>query len=272
VGFKTQTFALKLDGKGGNKKIADVLMREDAQLMRETVVEGKMPEMIVVEDTTVYNASAFTVPVGSMVEELIKKLPGIVIDDNGTITHNGKTVSQILVDGKEFFGRNQQTVLKNIPADIVDKVKAYDKQSDLARITGIDDGEEQTVLDLEIKKDKRRGWFGRATGGYGTERRYTGHADVYRFLDKQKVGIVGNANNTDGNGMRDNQDVAASLNLEWKKLELNGGATGRFNQSRGSSWSNSQNFENRNAAYANRRSNNGSHSNAYFGEEKVFYH
>ena len=263
IGFKTQSFALNLSGKGGNKKVNDVLLKEDATMMAETVVEGKLPEMTIVDDTVLYNAAAFSLPPGSMVEELIKKLPGIVIDDSGKITHNGKEVKQILVDGKEFFGNNQQLVLKNIPAEIVDKVKAYDKQSDLARITGIDDGEEQTVLDLEIKKDKRRGWFGRVTAGYGTEQRYNGHADVYRFLDKQKAGVVANADNTRGSGMQETQDVAASLNLEWDKLELNGGASGRFNQASGASWSNSQNFENRNAAYSNRNSSNGSHSNAF---------
>ena len=263
MGFKTQTFALNLKGKGGNKKVNDILLKEDATLMQEAVVTGKLPEMTIVDDTVMYNASAFSLPPGAMVEELIKKLPGIVIDENGKITHNGKEVRQILVDGKEFFGRDQQMVLKNIPAEIVDKVKAYDKQSDLARITGIDDGEEQTVLDLEIKKDKRRGWFGRGTAGYGTENRYNAHADVYRFLDKQKAGIVGNANNTQGSGMQANQDVAASLNLEWDKLELNGGLTGRFNQASGSSWSNSQNFENKNAAYSNRQNSNGSHSKSF---------
>jgi len=262
MGFKTQSFALNLTGKGGNKKVNDVLLREDATVMKEAVVEGKMPEMTVVDDTMMYNATAFALPPGSMVEELIKKLPGIVIED-GRITHNGKEVRQILVDGKEFFGNNQQLVLRNIPAEIVDKVKAYEKQSDLARITGIDDGEEQTVLDLEIKKDRRRGWFGRVTAGYGTEQRYNGHADVYRFLDKQKAGLVGNLDNTRGNGMQESQDVAASLNLEWDKLELNGGASGRFNQSSGRSWSNSQNFENKNAAYSNRMNSNGSHSNSF---------
>ena len=119
------------------------------------------------------------------------------------------------------------------------------------------------MLDLEIKKDKRRGWFGRVTAGYGTENRYNGHGDVYRFLDKQKAGVVANADNTRGSGMQETQDVAGSLNLEWDKIELNGGISGRFNQSSGSSWSNSQNFENRNAAYSNRKSTNGSHSNAF---------
>ena len=263
MGFKAQSFALTLKGKGGNKKVQDILLKEDATLMQEAVVTGKLAEMTVVDDTVVYNAAAFSLPPGAMVEELIKKLPGIVIDESGKITHNGKEVRQILVDGKEFFGRDQQLVLKNIPAEVVDKVKAYDKQSDLARITGIDDGEEQTVLDLEIKKDKRRGWFGRLTAGGGTHKRYNGHADMYRFLDKQKAGVVANADNTRGSGMQESQDVAASLNLEWNKLELNGGLTGRFSQSSGSSWSNSQNFENRNAAYSNRSSNNGSHSNSF---------
>lgn len=263
MGFKTQSFALNLAGKGGNKRVSDILLKEDATLMQEAVVTGKLPEMTIVDDTVMYNAAAFSVPPGAMVEELIKKLPGIVIDESGKITHNGKEVKQILVDGKEFFGRDQQLVLKNIPAEIVDKVKAYDKQSDLARITGIDDGEEQTVLDLEIKKDKRRGWFGRLTAGYGTEQRYTGHGDLYHFRDKQKAGIVANADNTRGNGMQENQDAAASLNLEWDKLELNGGLTGRFNQSSGSSWSNSQNFENPNAAYSNRRNSNNGHNNNF---------
>lgn len=269
MGFKPQTFALDLRGKGGNKKVQDVLLKEDAILMQEAVVEGNLPEMTVADDTVVYHASAFSLPPGAMVEELIKKLPGVVVDDNGKITHNGKEVKKILVDGKEFFNNNQELVLKNIPAEIVDKVKAYDKQSDLARVTGIDDGEEQTVLDLEIKKDKRRGWFGQVSAGYGTEERYQARMNLNRFLDKQKASIVGNANNTQGSGMQENQDAAASLNLEWDKLELNGGLTGRFHQTSGSSWSNSQNFEKSKAAYSNSTRSNGSHSNVFETNWKV---
>ena len=257
MGYKTQTFTLTLTGKGGNKKVQDILLKEEATLMEEAVVVGQAPEMVVKEDTTVYNASAFSLPPGSMVEELIKKLPGVVVDDDGKITHNGKEVKQILVDGKEFFARDGQMVMKNLPADIVDKVKAYEKKSDLARITGIDDGEEQTVLDLEIKKDMRRGWFGSAEGGYGLpEDRYSGRLMVNRFKDQQKMSLVGNAGNTSGNGLSANQSVAGSLNLENDKVELNGGLTGRFSQSQSASWSNSQNFENRNAAYSNRSSSN----------------
>ena len=125
MGFKTQSFQLTLKGKGGNKKVQDILLKEDATLMAEAVVEGKMPEMVVVDDTVMYNASAFSLPPGSMAEDLLKKLPGIVIDEDGKITHNGKEVRQILVDGKTFFNNNRELVLKNIPAEIIDKVKAY---------------------------------------------------------------------------------------------------------------------------------------------------
>lgn len=263
MGFKPQTFQLALRGKGGNRKVADILLKENATLMQEAVVEGQIPEMVVSEDTVIYNAAAFSVPPGSMVIELIKKLPGIVVDENGKITHNGKEVKQILVDGKEFFGRDQQMVLNNLPADIIDRVRAYDKQSDLARITGIDDGEEQTVLDLEVKKDKRRGWFGNVSAGRGTEDRYQGRLNLNRFSDKQKASLVGNANNTQGSGTRETQDIAASLNLEWDKFELNGGITGRFAQQNSTSWSNSQNFENPVAAYSNNWNNNGGHSNDF---------
>ncbi len=269
MGFKAQTFQLALKGKGGNRKVADILLKEDATLMQEAVVEGQIPEMTVAEDTVIYNAAAFTLPPGAMVIELIKKLPGIVVDEDGKITHNGKEVKQILVDGKEFFGRDQQMVLNNLPAEIIDRVRAYDKQSDLARITGIDDGEEQTVLDLEVKKDKRRGWFGNVSAGYGTEDRYQERLNLNRFSDKQKASLVGNANNTQGSGTRENQDVAGSLNLEWDKLELNGGVTGRFAQQNSTSWSNSQNFENPVAAYSNRWNHNSNHSNDFVTRWRV---
>ena len=104
MGFQTQTFSLKLPKKNGNYRTADVLLREKTQMLAETVVTAKAVEMTVVEDTIQFNAAAFTVPEGSVVEELIKKLPGVELDDDGNITVNGKNVSQILVDGKEPSG------------------------------------------------------------------------------------------------------------------------------------------------------------------------
>ncbi len=251
IGFKEQKFAVKLPMKSGNFKVRDIMMREEAKVMAEAVVEGKLPEMTVVDDTVMYNADAFHLTEGALVEELIKKLPGIVQDENGNYTWNGKSISQLLVDGKEFFGNNSSIVLRNLPADIVDKVKAYDKQSDFARVTGIDDGNERTVLDLTIKKNKKRGWFGNVDGAYGTKERYSGRLMVNRFVGDQKFSVIGNANNTGGNGMTDQQSGGATMNLQLNKVELNGSVNTNFSQGGNQSWNNSQSFENRTAAYNN---------------------
>ena len=272
MGFKEQRFSITLPRKAGNYRVKDILMREDAKVMAEAVVEGKLPEMTVVDDTIMYNADAFKLQEGAVVEELIKKLPGVVVNDDGSYTWNGKTVQQFLVDGKEFFGNNRDLVLKNLPAEIVDKVKAYDKQSDYARITGVDDGQERTVLDLTIKKNRKRGWFGNLDGAYGTHDRYNGRLMVNRFVGDQKFSIIGNANNTQGNGMTDNQSGGATMNYvirgkeqgaRSKKdplLELNGSVNGNFSQGSSQTWRNSQSFENQTAAYSNSWNWNSNHN------------
>ena len=251
MGYKEQIFGITLPERSGNFKVNDIMMRESATVMQEAVIEGKMAELTVVDDTVMYNADAFKLEEGAMVEELIKKLPGIVEDGNGGYTFNGKNISQILVDGKEFFGNNRNLVLQNLPAEIVDKVKAYDKKSDRARITGIDDGEERTVLDLAIKKNKKRGFFGNLDGAYGTKDRYNGRLNFNQFIGDQKFSVVGNGNNTNGNGMSDNQSVGATMNWQNKVIELNGSVNGNFNQQSNESRSNSQNFEIKNSAYTN---------------------
>jgi hypothetical protein len=113
------------------------------------------------------------VPEGSVLEELIRKLPGAEVGNDGSIKINGKTVTKILVDGKEFFGNDKSMSMKNLPTEIVDKVKTYDRQSDMARMTGIDDGEEETVIDLSIKKGMKQGWFGNFDLAGGTHERYS---------------------------------------------------------------------------------------------------
>ncbi len=251
VGYKEHVFGITLPNRSGNFKVSDIMMRENITLMKEAVVEARLPELTVVDDTVMYNADALKLEDGAMVEELIKKLPGVVEDENGGYTFNGKNISQILVDGKEFFGNNRNMVLQNLPAEIVDKVKAYDKKSDRARITGIDDGEERTVLDLAIKKNRKRGFFGHIDGAYGTKDRYNGRVNFNRFIGDQKFSVMGNGNNTNGDGMTDNQRVGATMNWQNKVVELNGSMYGNFSQRSSESRSNSQNFEIKNSAYTN---------------------
>ena len=147
-----------------------------------------------------------------------------------------------MVDGKEFFGGDVKTGLKNLPVDMIDKLKTYDKKSDLARITGIDDGEEETVLDLTVKKGMNRGWFGNADVAYGTEDRYMARMMVNHFVDKTQFSLIGSANNVNdqgfsgggggprwrrNNGLVATKTLGANFATETSKLEVGGSA--RYN-------------------------------------------
>ena len=142
-----------------SQELGDLLMSNDAVLLKETVVTGRAAQVIVKKDTLVYNPDAYRTPEGSPIEELIKRMPGAEVDEDGNITVNGKTIQKILVDGKEFMLGDVETALKNLPVSIIQNVKFYDQQSDQARITGIEDGNKETVLDFTIKKGMNRGYM-----------------------------------------------------------------------------------------------------------------
>lgn len=186
---------------GKNTDVGKVELNSDVVLLKGAEITAEVPPVTVLEDTTVYNTAAFRVPAGSMLEELIKKYPGVEISDDGTIKINGKTVSRILMKGKDFFGTDKEMALKNIPVDVVDKVKFYDKKSDFSRITGIDDGEEETVLDLQMHRDIEDGIFANADLGYGTKERYSAKGMANYFTDTQRYTLIMSANNTNDRGM-----------------------------------------------------------------------
>ena len=167
--------------------------------------------MVVTEgDTTVFNASAYRTPEGSMLEELVKQLPGGEIDEDGKLLIHGKEVKKILVDGKEFFSDDPKAALKNLPVEMVEKLKAYERQSDLARLTGIDDGEEEMILDLSVKKNMKRGWMENFMGGYGTKERYELAYTLNRFRSNSQLTVIGNLNNTNNQGFSEMQGESAS--------------------------------------------------------------
>ena len=171
--------------------------------LKEAVVTAEVPPVTTNNDTLVYNTAAFRVPEGSMLEELIKKYPGVTIEDDGTIKINGKTVNRILMKGKDFFGEDKDMALKNISVDVVDKVKFYDKKSDFSRITGIDDGEEETVLDLQLKKGVSDGLFSNTDAGYGTKKRYLVRNTTGYYNDDAQYTLVLSANNMNNQGFSD---------------------------------------------------------------------
>lgn len=201
VGYLSQDKQVKVTAKK-TLDMGELELSPDVVALKEAIVTAEVPPVTMSEDTMVYNSSAFRVPAGSMLEELLKKYPGVEVSDDGTITVNGKTVNRILMKGKDFFGTDKNMALKNISADVVDKVKFYDKDSDFKRVTGIDDGEEETVLDLQMKKGADQGWFGNTDLGYGSKERYSAKNMTSRFSDKSQMSLVLSANNIGDRGFR----------------------------------------------------------------------
>lgn len=183
-----------------NRDMGNIVFSADAIMLKGATVVGQAAKVTVQEDTFVYNASAYRTPEGSVVEELVKKLPGAQVDDDGKITINGKEVKKILVDGKEFMTGDTKTAMKNLPTSIIDKIKTYEEKSDLAKVTGIDDGEEETVLDFGIKKGMNKGFMANADAAIGTHGRYAERLMGGYFKDNMKLMLFGNANNTNDTG------------------------------------------------------------------------
>ena len=199
VGFKPYTKNLKISA---DKDIAlgTIELKPDAIMLKGATVTGQAAKVTLKEDTFVYNASAYRTPEGSVVEELVKKLPGAQVDDDGKITINGKEVKKILIDGKEFMTGDTKTAMKNLPTSIVERVKAYDQKSDLARVSGIDDGEEETVLDFGIKRGMNRGYMVNADLAAGTRSRYSGRIFAGMQSSDLKIFIPMSANNVNDMG------------------------------------------------------------------------
>ena len=199
VGFKPYTKNVKVTA---DKDIAlgTINLDPDAIMLKGATVTGQAAKVTLKEDTFVYNASAYRTPEGSVIEELVRKLPGAQVDDDGKITINGKEVKKILIDGKEFMTGDTKTAMKNLPTSIVERVKAYDQKSDLARVSGIDDGEEETVLDFGIKRGMNRGFMLNADLAAGTKKRYSGRIFAGMQSSDLKIFIPLSANNVNDMG------------------------------------------------------------------------
>ena len=286
VGFKTYSKKITLkDGK--NYQAGTISLEPDAIMLKGTTVTAHASKVTVKADTFVYNAAAFRTPEGSVVEELVRRIPGAEVSDDGTVKINGKEVKKILVDGKEFMTGDTKTALKNLPTNIIDRIKAYDKQSDLARVSGIEDGEEETVLDFGIKQGMNKGVMANVDLAAGTKSRYAGRIFGGVMKNDLKVFMMGNANNTNDmgfpggggggrwgagrQGLNAMKMAGVNLNYEKKdKLTVNGSV--RWNHSDGDvySKSNSKNFiDEQNSQYRNSVSHNFSRSNSWNGQMRL---
>ena len=228
MGYKTHQQELQVEK---SIDLGDIRMSEDVEVLDASKVSAVGNPIVVKKDTIEYNASSFKISDNDMLEELLKKLPGVEVGTDGSITANGETINKITIDGKTFFLDDPQLASKNIPAKLVEKVKVVEKKSEQAQFTGIDDGEEETVIDLSIRKGMMNGVFGNIMGGGGHDMpspqndmndwRYQGAAMVGRFTEKSQLSVILNANNTNNRGFN---DMAGSM---MQGMRGGGGGMGR---------------------------------------------
>lgn len=186
-----------------NMRLDTLRLSAGSIMLKEATVVGIRTPIKVMEDTVEFNADSYKTQPNAVVEDLLKRLPGVEVDSEGKITANGKSVTKILIDGKEFFADDPTVASRNLPVNMVDKLQVVDRKSDLARITGVDDGEEETVINLTVKKGMNNGWFGTVEGGYGTDDRYKASFNVNRFWNGNQITFLGGANNVNEPGFAD---------------------------------------------------------------------
>ena len=210
MGYKSHEQEVTVDK---NIDLGVIKMSEDVKVLDAASVSAVGNPIVVKKDTIEYSASSFKTSDNDMLEELLKKLPGVEVEADGSITANGETITKIMIDGKSFFLDDPQLASKNIPAKLIEKVKVVEKKSDQALFTGIDDGDEETVIDLSLKPGMMEGWFGNIMGGGGhdvpgagsdmNDTRYQGAAMIGRFTDKSQISVILNGNNTNNRGFND---------------------------------------------------------------------
>jgi hypothetical protein len=188
----------------GKFEVGGIRMTPLSKMLNEAVVKAERDPVKINGDTTEYNAASFKTQPNATVEDLMKKLPGMEVERDGTVKAQGETVQQVLVNGKKFFGKDPKIAMQNLPAGAVDKVKVYDKKSDQTEFSGVDDGEREKTVDIQLKKDYSQGTFGNVTGGAGLDvdnlTRFNGKGTVNRFTKKEQFSILGMANNTNKAG------------------------------------------------------------------------
>lgn len=251
--------------KNESVKVGQTAMRPDAVMLKEAQVTGQAMKVVVKKDTFIYNASAYRTPEGSVAEELVRRIPGAQVDDDGKITINGKEVKKIKVDGKEFMVGDTKTAMKNLPTNAIEKIRAYDEKSDLARVTGIDDGNEETVLDFGLKRGMNKGMISNVDLAVGTKDRYAERLMAAYFKDGLRIMTFGNANNTNDmgfghrggfrrgrNGLNANKMVGLNMNYEKKDtLKIDGSVRWNHSNSDIGTKNSSENFVSRVGSFSN---------------------
>lgn len=194
--------------KSGEQQDIDlgtIKMIESTTMLSEVQVKADYIPIEINKDSIIYNADAFQTNPDAVVEDLLKKLPGIEVGQDGSIKAQGENVEKVLVDGKEFFGDDPKAATKNLPARAIKKVKVFDKKSDIAEFTGVDDGIREKTIDLQLKEEFKKGLFGKAEAGYGSDDRYMAKANLSRFSKTVQLSFLGQYNNINQQGFSFNE-------------------------------------------------------------------
>ena len=283
VGYKPTVRRIMMT-QGKDLAMGKININAEAIMLKAATVTAMAKKVVLKEDTFVYNSAAYRTPEGSTIEELVKRLPGAEVSDDGSIKINGKEVKKILVDGKEFMTGDTKTAIKNLPTSIVNTIKTYDQQSDLSRVTGIDDGDEQTVLDFGIKKGMNKGLFSIIDLGIGTKSRYAERGIAAYFNDKFRMMAFANANNVNdmgfGGGPRGgfgglrqglNATKMLGLNLNYNNKTFQWDGSISWNHSDGDAQTrvSSENFVATQGSYGNKVSQAYTRSNSWDGRFRM---
>ena len=172
----------------------------DIKNASSVTVTAKRAPVVMNNDTLEFNTENFKTQPNAVVEDLLKKLPGVTIDADGTVRVNGQKINRVLVNGKEFFTGDPKLATKNLDADAVDKVQVFDKKSDRAQFTGVDDGQSEKAINLKLKKDRNKSLFGKVSAGVGNDGKYDGQTNINKFNGDQQLSALGMANNTNRQG------------------------------------------------------------------------
>lgn len=282
VGYRTEYRRFEMPKNRSSIQLSPVLLAPASFMLKEASVVATVNPVQMEEDTIAFNADAFRVPEGSVLEELIKRLPGVELEDDGTLTVNGKQVSQFLVNGKNFFRGNKKTALKNLPADLVKKIKSYEKKSDYAEQTGIDDGEEETVMDIVLKKELNESWISNIDLAYGTDDLYAGRLFVNRMTDYSRQSGYVNMGNPNGTSRSESAGVDFTFSNRKNGREMREAGSyslgGHFqigrNRSNQRSGSNSETFltSGTSRSFSNRLSHNVSRNEDMSGNFRFEWH
>lgn len=194
-------------------KPLSILLHQLEQQVKEVNITGERIPVRIKQDTVEYDAGAFKTKPDAVAEDLLKKLPGVEVDRSGNVKAQGENITNVLVDGKEFFSNDPKVATKNLPANAIDKVQVYDKKSEQSELTGVDDGEREKTINLVLKDDHKSAVFGDVAAGAGTDEHYKISSKIYRFTAKQQLAFLGMLNNINETGFsfRDYMDFNGGM-------------------------------------------------------------